>query len=172
MNARRLIIGVAVAALALPACGGDDDGGSGDGGIEVDGAWARTSPAMATAGAAYMTITAEEADELVGVSVPAEVAATAEIHETVAVESTDTTMAGGMGSDTTMAGGMGEMTMRPVESLALPAGTPVELKPGGYHIMMLDLAEPLEVGAEIELTLEFANAGPQTVSVPVREDAP
>ena len=51
------------------------------------------------------------------------------------------------------------MTMRPVESIELPAGKTVKLEPGGYHIMLLDLVKPLEVGEKIELTLTFDKAG-------------
>lgn len=148
-------------------------------GIEVTGAWARTSPAMADAGAAYLTITSEEANALVGASVPASVAGTVEIHETVMADDgsstsmgdgSSTTM-GDMGSDTTTES-MGEMTMVPVESLDLPAGEAVELKPGGYHIMLLDLPAPLEVGTDIELTLTFETGDPLTVTVPVLDEAP
>jgi hypothetical protein len=77
-------------------------------------------------------------------------------------------------SPTTMAGGMGDgnggmMTMKPVESIELPANTEVVLKPGGLHIMLIDLVEPLKVGSSFELTLRFEKAGTMTVSVPVRE---
>jgi copper(I)-binding protein len=82
----------------------------------------------------------------------------------------DTTMA--MGSDTTMAMGEGEMGMRPVEFIELPAGEAVELKPGGYHIMFIDLVKPLEVGTSIALTLVFENAGEITIDVPVLDEAP
>lgn len=147
-------------------------------GIEVTGAWARTSPAMADAGAAYLTITSDEANALVGASVPTSVAGTVEIHETVMADDTSTTMGeetttsmGAMGSDTT-SGDMGEMTMVPVDKIELPAGKAVELKPGGYHIMLLELPAPLEVGTDIELTLTFESGGPLKVTVPVLDEAP
>ncbi len=167
----------------LAACGDDDDASSGGDGISVTDAWARNSPAMTDAGAVYMVIESESDDALVGASVPSDIADTVELHETVPVEeASDTTMAGDMGgsdttmagdtgaSDTTMAGGMGEMTMQPVESIALPAGEPVALEPGGYHVMLLDLVSPLEVGETFDLTLTFETGGEQTVSVEVRED--
>lgn len=157
---KRTIGVLVVLVAAVSGCGGDDDG------VTVEGAWARTSPAMTTAGAVYMQITASEADRLVGASVPASVAAVTEIHETV--------MAGGdMGGETTTTGGMGgEMTMQPVEALDLPAGETVSLQPGGYHIMLLDLAEPLETGSTFEVTLVFEEAGEQVVEVEVRDQAP
>ena len=75
MKRTRLAL-LAFAPLALVACGGDDP-------ITIEGQWARTSPSMASMGAAYMDITSSEGDQLVGVSVPASIAARAEIHEMV-----------------------------------------------------------------------------------------
>ncbi|MFZ8877364.1 MAG: hypothetical protein ACO2Z4_08105, partial [Ilumatobacteraceae bacterium] len=75
MNPTRLAL-LAIAPLVLAACGGDDP-------ITIEGQWARTSPAMASMGAAYMDVTSSEGDQLVGVSVPASIAARAEIHEMV-----------------------------------------------------------------------------------------
>lgn len=139
-------------------------------GITVTNAWARTSAAGAMMGAAYLTLTSGADDALVGVSVDASVAGMAQIHEVVAADgssmSSDSTM---MGSDTTMAG---EMKMQEVDRIDLPAGTKVELKPGGYHIMLMQLAGPLQSGATISLTLKFENAGEKTVDFPVMDDAP
>jgi copper(I)-binding protein len=139
--------------------------------LTVSGAWARTSPMMATMGAAYMTITSPVDDRLLGAAVDPSVADHAEVHEVVMVESTDTTMAMGMGSDTTMAMG-GEMTMREVDHIDLMAGEPLELAPGGYHIMIIDLVAPLEVGNSISITLSFETAGDIVVDVPVLDEAP
>lgn len=185
---------VAASALVIASCGSDDsssDSGAPAGDdITIEGAWARTSPMSVTVGAVYMDITAAADDELVGASVDSAIAATVEIHETVAAsmpgeegedssmsgETTDGTTAGDMASemtDDTMAGDMsGEMTMQPVESIVLPAGEMVMLMPGGYHIMLLDLAAPLEVGQTFDVTLTFANAGEKVVTVEVRDEAP
>jgi copper(I)-binding protein len=121
-------------------------------GITATGAWARTSPMVAEAGAAYMTLTNTSAtdDALIGASVPATVAAMAEVHET------------SMGE-----GGM--MSMKPVTSLPVPAGGTVELAPGGYHIMLLQLVEPLVAGTEIPITLTFAESGDVRVIAEVRD---
>lgn len=182
---------LAASALVIASCGDDDTTSTADTGvgadIAIEGAWARTSPMSVTVGAVYMNITATADDELLGASVDATIAATVEIHETVSAgmpgeEGEDAsmssdTMAGGMPGDTmtddTMAGDMaGEMTMRPVESVVLPAGETVMLMPGGYHIMLLDLAAPLEVGQTFDITLTFANAGTKVVTVEVRDEAP
>ncbi len=168
-----------VGLMGLVACGGDDGGGddaSGDAGgngaagVTVEGAWARTSPMAATAGAAYMTITAPDGDTLIGVAVDPSVAAVAEIHETRPVEGGSATTMAGM--DHSSGGGMAtEMEMVEVSSIEITAGG-TELKPGGYHVMLMDLAAPLEVGQEFALTLTFAEAGTQTVTVPVLDEAP
>jgi hypothetical protein len=66
----------------------------------------------------------------------------------------------------------GTMAMAPVEEVPIPAGGTAELKPGGYHVMLIDLVAPLVVGEQIEVTLEFATAEPQTVTVPVQAIGP
>jgi hypothetical protein len=177
---------LAVGSLTLLAACGDDESSSdttaaaaattvaGEAAAPViTGAWARTSPSMATAGAAYVTITSPVDDKLLSASVDPSVAGMVQIHETVMA--TDTTMAG---SDTTMMGGTettmggGAMTMQPVESIELPAGVAVEMKPGGYHIMMMDLVKPLEIGSTLKVTLTFETAGEITIDVPVLDEAP
>lgn len=137
--------------------------------IEIEGEWARTSPMATDRGAVYMMITSAVDDALVSASVPAEVAGTVEIHETVTV--TDDT---GMGTTESTGMGMGmggEMTMRPVDKIDLPAGETVALIPGGYHIMLLGLVAPLEAGTTIEVTLTFDSGATMTLDVPV-QDAP
>jgi periplasmic copper chaperone A len=173
------VTAVAMGVAVMGACGGDDAGTSSAGGtgVSISGAWARTSPSAVTNGAAYVTITAEDGDVLTGASVDASVAAVAEVHETVMAGGgdshsgmSDTTMAGM--SDTTMAGGMGAMTMQEIPELVIPAGEAVMMKPGGYHIMLMELVEPLELGSTFTLTLTFENAGDVEVEVPVRDAAP
>lgn len=138
--------------------------------IVVTGAWARTSPAMATAGAVYMTIESAVDDALVGAAVDPSVAADAQVHETA--------MAGGgmpagsapmVGSGSTMAA---EMTMRQIDRIEIAAGEALALEPGGYHIMLMGLVTPLEIGRTIDVTLIFENAGEVTVTAEVREEAP
>lgn len=202
-TATRRLTAVAALVLAgslLAACGDDDDVAavSGEaspvteatdtteaeepaGELEVSDAWARTSPAVATAGAAYLDITngTETDDVLVSASVDESVAAKVELHETTAVEDDgDAGMGEGSGgdmgegaTDTSMAGAP-MMQMQPVEDIPVPAGETVSLEPGGLHIMMLDLAEPLEVGTTIEITLTFEQAGEIVVDAEVRDTAP
>jgi periplasmic copper chaperone A len=187
---RRLTIltALVLAGSLLGACGDDDDAAvSGDatevtgadesaGEIEVAGAWARTSPAVATAGAAYLEITngTETGDALVAASVDAAVAATVELHETTTAGEDDASMDGDMdgGTTDTSMGDAPMMQMQPVEEISVPAGETVTLEPGGLHIMMLDLAAPLEVGTTIEITLTFEQAGDVVVTAEVRDMAP
>ncbi len=184
---------VTVFGLGLTGCGDTDTSDSGsttlaksDPKVEVTKAWARTSPSMATAGAAYVTMKSTGADKLLSVSADPTVAGTVEIHETVAAESSSTTMGSGsmgsgsmgsMGSGSTGSMGSGsmgagEMKMQPVKSIELPAGKMVELKPGGYHIMLMELKSPLKVGDKIKLTLTFEKAAAMTIDAEVRDQAP
>ncbi|MGA1724196.1 MAG: copper chaperone PCu(A)C [Ilumatobacteraceae bacterium] len=164
MNPTRLAL-LAIAPLALAACGGDDP-------ITIGGQWARTSPAMASMGAAYMDITSSEGDQLVGVSVPASIAARAEIHERGPADvPMDDSMDESM-EDGEMDMDMGAMVMQQIMALDLPAGETVSLEPGGYHVMLIDLAEPLAEGDTFNVTLDFAEADDLTVEVVVRTEAP
>ena len=122
--------------------------------VTADHAWARASVPGQTASGAYMTLTASEPLTLVGVATP--VAGVAEVHEMK------------------MEGDV--MRMRPIAALPLPAGQPVELKPGGYHVMLTDLKTTLKPHTQIPLTLRFRDArgGEKTLelSVPVAATPP
>ena len=115
--------------------------------IEVSNAWARATPAKAENGVAYVTILSPTPDRLLSASSPA--AKKAELH----------TME--------MAGMI--MKMRPIAGLDIPAGQPVALKPGGEHIMLVGLQQPLREGQSFTLTVNFEKAGARTVSVAVEK---
>jgi periplasmic copper chaperone A len=172
------IFGALVLAAGAVACGSDDDDAAGttttaaaaEPVIEVSDAWCRTSPAQVNAGACYMEIsnTGGGEDALTAASVDATVAASTELHETVASGADD------MGTEeptTTMAdGGMGTgmMEMRQVPRITIPSGAIVSLEPGGYHVMLLELAEPLTEGTTVTITLTFETAESKTVEAQVR----
>lgn len=102
--------------------------------LDVKGAWARATVQGQKATGAFMTLTANETGKLVGVSSP--VAGVVEVHEMK------------------MEGDV--MRMRAVEGgLDLAAGQAVELKPGGYHVMLMDLKLPLQKDTTIPMTLVF-----------------
>jgi len=159
---RRLFFLVVAVGLVAAGCGSDD-------GVSVDKPWARSSPMMANAGAVYMDLSSGDDDRLVGVSVDPSIAGVVEIHETAPVDvDTDDTS-----DDSAEDEGMpGAMMMQEVGEIILPGGETVSLQPGGYHIMLLDIAGPLEVGQKFDITLTFENSGEQVVEVEVLEQAP
>jgi copper(I)-binding protein len=138
----------AVLVLAVAACSSGGSSAS-PGAITVTDAWARTSPSVAMAGAAYLTITngTGSDDALLSVSTPA--ATNPELHETMAM-------------------GSGMTGMQPVARIAVPAGKTVKLEPGGFHIMLIGLTGELKAGSTIELTLKFEKAGEVKVTAEVR----
>lgn len=151
--------------------------------LKITDVWARTSPKMVSAGAAYLKITndTDEDDELLGASVDASVAGKVELHETKPVDaagggSMDSTAGGAMDSNgdspTTTAAGSAMMQMVPVDKIEIPSGKTVSLEPGGYHIMLIDLVKPLEVGTTLKITLQFEDAGERVVEADVRDTAP
>ena len=60
------------------------------------------------------------------------------------------------------------MRMRPVRDIPLPAGQTVRLRPGGLHLMLIGLTEPLQQGRAVPLTLRFAEAGEVTVQLDIQ----
>lgn len=123
--------------------------------VEVQNAWARATVQGQKASGAFMTLTAQTPGRLVSVSSP--VAGVAEVHEMK------------------MEGDV--MKMRALTNgLELPAGKPVELKPGGYHVMLMDLKLPLQKDTTIPVTLVFKDAkGVETkkeLKLPVSQTAP
>jgi copper(I)-binding protein len=101
----------------------------------VSGAWIRATPPGARTAAAYLTITSRTGDRLVGAATPA--AAAVEIHTSA------------------MEGGLQRMVR--LADLAVPAGEAVRLEPGGLHLMLVDVAAPLEAGMKVPLSLRFAS---------------
>ena len=104
--------------------------------VEVKDAWVRSTVPGQKGTGAFMKITAKDGVRLVGVSSPA--AGVGEVHEMK------------------MEGDI--MKMRALSSLDLPAGKAIELKPGGYHIMLMDLKQPMVKDSKVPLTLLFKDA--------------
>ena len=136
---RMNVLPVAIAALALTAMSAQAQ-------VTVSEAWVRGTVTGQKSTGAFMQLKSSTDTTLVGVA--SAVAKAAELHE--------------VKSD----GGL--MRMRPIDALELPAGKLVELKPGGYHVMLLDLSETLRTGSTVPLTLTFQgrDGGRTTVSVP------
>ena len=117
--------------------------------LRIYHALARATPPGAKTGIVFLTVdnAANTADQLVHASTP--VAAGVALHQ--------------------MAVDEGMMKMRAVPSIEIRPGGRLELQPGGYHLMLVDLKQPLKVGEKFPLTLTFAHGGAITVSVPVEE---
>ena len=119
----------AIAAQAQPTRPGD--------GVTASQAWSRVTPTGADTAAVYLTLKAPVQDKLVAISTPE--AKKAEVHQM------------------TMNGNV--MVMRELPGgLPLPAGQPVPLQPGGYHIMLTGLTTPLKLGQTFPLHLTFATS--------------
>jgi len=122
-------------------------------GIAITGPWARRAPGghgqgQVANGAVYMTIANRGAEADALVSATSDTARIVELHE-VKTEG-------------------GVMAMRPIPRMPLPAGGSLELKPGGYHVMLLGLTRDLHAGDTVKLTLTFEKAAPMTIEAAVR----
>jgi copper(I)-binding protein len=136
---------LAAATLAVATPAGAEDYRVGD--IRIDRPWARATPGQVRIGAAYFTLedVGGAPDRLLRVESP--VAAKGEIHTHMAEGSV--------------------MQMRPVGALEIRPGAPTVLQPGGLHVMLIDLKQPLKAGDRFALTLEFEHAGRIEIMVPV-----
>lgn len=122
--------------------------------VDIKDAWARATVPGQKATGAFMKLTAKDGSKLVSASSPA--AGVTEVHEMK------------------MEGDV--MKMRAIPGLDLPAGKTVELKPGGYHVMLMDLKAPLVKDTMVDVTLVFKDAkgmeSKQEVKMPVNMAAP
>ena len=185
MSLARISVLALAAVAVVAACSGSSaspaatPAASSGGGITVTGAWVRNSTAMTGALAGYFVVTnsGSAPDTLLSASSP--IAKTVQLHETKMVDPSAMPSAssgmGGMGSamptmdmGSAMPSSGGMMTMVEVKSVDVPAGGTVEFKPGGYHVMFMDLVSTPAAGSTIDLTLTFKNAGPITVKAEVR----
>src|SRR6476659_11327977 len=119
------------------------------GDLVITQAWSRATPGGAKVAGGYLTIQnkGSAADRLIGGA--ADVADKVQVHE--------------------MATTNGVMTMRPLDKgLSIEPGKTVNLAPGGYHLMLMDLKNPLKQGEKVPLTLEFEKAGKVTLSLDVQ----
>jgi len=116
--------------------------------VEVENAWSRATAPGAKVGAGYLTIRnqAEKADKLLGAS--SSVAARVETH--IVEKQGDV------------------MRMREVKGYDVPAKGSFELKPGGPHLMLVDIKRQLREGEKVPLVLRFQNAGEIRAELEVR----
>ncbi len=118
-------------------------------GLKVVQAWARATPGGAKVGAAFLEIQGapDGDDKLLAASTP--IAGAVELHDHI------------------KDGGI--MRMRRIEAIPVPAGKTVTLKPGGLHLMLLELKAPLVAGDAFDLTLTFEKSGTIKVTAPVQK---
>lgn len=128
--------------VLVSACGSSGE-------LTVRDAWARPANAGEN-GAAYFVIENGTAADDTLLSVDSEIASATEVHMSTA-------------------GDNGVMSMQMQESVAVPAGDKVEFKPGGLHVMFVELAQDLKIGDTITLTLNFKETGSMTLDAPVKE---
>lgn len=145
---KRILIPASLA-LLLTACGQQPAEGE-LGVVSAADAVCRPTPNGRQATGCYLTLTASRDDRLVAVTSP--VSGLAQVHE-MKVESN-------------------MMMMRELtDGLPLPAGSAVALAPGGNHIMLMGVANPLVAGDTVPLTLTFANARPVEIVARVGQPA-
>ncbi|MCG7325025.1 copper chaperone PCu(A)C [Achromobacter sp. ACRQX] len=116
-----------------------------DAGLSVQDAWVRATVPNQHATGVFMQLTSKEAGRLVGVE--SQAAKHVEVHEMAMQDNV--------------------MKMRQVPGIDLPAGQAVDLKPGGYHVMLIDLAKQIVPGDHVALTLIVEDAARQQRRVPI-----
>ena len=114
--------------------------------VQIEEPWARATAPRAKVGAGYMKITSAVTDRLVGAASPA--SQRVELH--IIIKDGDV------------------MRMREVKAYDISAKGGFELKPGGAHLMLVDLKAPLKEGSKVPMTLRFEKAGEVKVELQVR----
>ena len=117
--------------------------------LKVEDAWVRATVPSQHATGVFMRLTSSVPARLVGVE--SDAAKHVEVHEMAMQDNV--------------------MKMRQIPALDLPAGQPVELKPGGYHVMLIDLARQVSAGDPVALTLLVQDANGQQRRGPVTATA-
>ncbi len=136
-----LAVALSIGLLASTAASAQDSATVG-----VENAWARSTVTGQRAGGGFLTLQGRDnTDRLLGASAP--VADRVELHSM------------------TMDGDV--MRMREVDAIDVPAGQKVELKPGGYHLMLMGLKRPLQAGTHFPLKLRFERGGEVTIEMKV-----
>jgi periplasmic copper chaperone A len=116
--------------------------------VTVSDAWVRGTVAAQKATGAFMKLKSSDNARLVGAASPA--ASIVEVHEMAMKDNV--------------------MTMRAVDAIELPAGKTVELKPGGYHVMLIDLVKPLVAGDKVPVQLTVVGKDGRKATVEVKAE--
>jgi copper(I)-binding protein len=142
----KLLLGACAAAMLCPTAAAQEFRA---GPLRIDHPYARATPPAAKTGAVYVTVdnAGSSTDRLLRASTP--IAGGVVLHQM------------------TLDGGM--MKMRAIPSLEIRPGARLELAPDGYHLMLLDLKQPLRRGDQFPLMLTFERAGTVRIEVTVEE---
>lgn len=135
-----------LAVLAFNAQGAVDDQ------ISIADGFVREVPPNQTISAAFMTLHNEDMSDHKLVSASSPAAKVVELH--------------------THSNDNGVMKMRQIPEISVPAGGEAFLKPGGLHIMLIDLTGPLATNKPVPVTLKFEDGSEKTVSLPVKSVNP
>jgi periplasmic copper chaperone A len=151
----RLGVVLAAAALALTGCApagaSDDDAAAAPAadGMSLTDGWVKAADSGMSA--AFGGLTNSGPQDVTVVSATTEASSMLELHETVENET-------------------GELIMREIDGgFVVPAGDTLTLEPGGSHIMLMDLADPLEAGEEVTFTLTFSDDSTYEFTAPVKD---
>lgn len=132
-----------ILALCAPAFADDS--------VSVEGAWTRATPPGAVNSATYAQLHNSGAEERTVIAASTKAANEVQLHTVIDED--------------------GLMKMRQVTAISIPAGGMAELKPGGYHIMMLGIHDQLRDGESVDIELEFANGEKMTFTSPIQKMA-
>ncbi|MFT4633384.1 MAG: copper(I)-binding protein [Candidatus Pseudothioglobus sp.] len=127
-------------ALMMSGCDGESEPA-----VAFSHGWARATPTGANVAAVYAQLSNRGLESVTILGISTSVARMAQVHETTESE--------------------GMMRMRHVDPLALAAGTDVDLVPGGMHLMLMGLTQPLTSGMTFDVTFELADG--QKLTLPV-----
>jgi copper(I)-binding protein len=117
--------------------------------VKIKDAWIQEGPPSQKITAGFMVIENHNSADITLLSASADVAEVVELHR---MEIEDRMM-----------------KMRKVDSINIPAGGYIELKPGGYHLMVIGLNKELKEGENVEVTLRFSGAIQKTLTVPIKK---
>lgn len=138
----RALAGADSARALLPAGQADDED------VVIRDGWVQEGPPSQTITAAFMVIENHTTTDIALKSASTDVAQVVELHKMELVE--------------------GMMKMHRVETINIPAGSTAELKPGGYHLMVIGLKKELKQGDKVTITLQFSHDLTKTVTLPVK----
>ena len=116
--------------------------------LNIEDAWIRLTPPVSKNTAGYFKLINNTSSDVIIVSAESDAAKKAEIHDMKMVD--------------------GRMGMVHIPKLTIKAGDTIELKPGGKHLMLMGLNNPVKDGQLIDVTLNYSDGNSQLVTIPVK----